>query len=146
MFCCEIQWDTHGGSSFLSLQWTQEKENWERSCPGALELVAWDYHWKLNFYCLSFLMLHVAFHQHINCPHHWIFHRTLILSQNDWWCLFDITSFKSIIYFTFFLFIIIFLSFLQKSLPFLLIVCDTIVKLDCILALNILSIFCSLLS
>ena len=56
----------------------------------------------------------------------------LILSQNDHWRLFDITSFRSLIRFSFFLLIIISLSFLQRSLQFLLIVWEAIVMVDCI--------------
>ena len=55
-----------------------EKENWEHHHPGALKLVARGYQRKLDFSpCLSFLMLHVVFDQHINSPHHQ-------LSQSDW--------------------------------------------------------------
>ena len=54
-----------------------EKENWEHHHPGALKLVARGYQRKLDFSpCLSFLMLHVVFDQHINCPHHQLLHRT----------------------------------------------------------------------
>ena len=55
-----------------------EKENWEHHHPGALKLVARGYQRKLDFSpCLSLLMLHVVFDQHINSPHHQ-------LSQSDW--------------------------------------------------------------
>ena len=55
-----------------------EKENWEHHHPGALKLVARGCQRKLSFSpCLSFLMLHVVFDQHINSPHHQ-------LSQSDW--------------------------------------------------------------
>ena len=53
-------------------------------------------------------------------------------SQNDWCFLFDISSFRSLIRFSFFLLIVISLSFLQRSLQFLLIVSDAIVMVDCI--------------
>ena len=58
--------------------------------------------------------------------------QTLILSQNDRWCLFDITSFRSLICFNFCLPIIISFSFLQRSLQILLIVWDAIVMVGCI--------------
>ena len=56
----------------------------------------------------------------------------LLLSQKDRWCLLDIASFWSLIRFSFFLLVVISLSFLQRSFQFLLIVWGTIVIVDCI--------------
>ena len=54
-----------------------KRKKTEHDCPGALKLVARDYHWKFNFSpCLSFLMLHVVFHQHINCSYYDLLNRT----------------------------------------------------------------------
>ena len=72
--------------------------------------------------CSTSMMLYVVFHST---------EQTLILSRNDRWCHFNIASFWLLICFSFVLLIIISLSFLQRTLQFLLIVWGAIVMVDC---------------